>query len=61
MNDMEVGLLAAVLIGEPDVAMVELEARIRAAQLGADVAALDALIDDDLLFTGDSRPIPSAR
>jgi ketosteroid isomerase-like protein len=29
-----------------------LEAQLRAAQLGADVAALDRLIDDDLLFTG---------
>ena len=29
-----------------------LEAELRAAQLGADVAALDRLIADDLLFTG---------
>lgn len=44
--------LAAVLVGEPDDEIVGLEARLRAAQLGADVQALDALIDDDLLFTG---------
>ena len=41
-----------VLVGATDREIVTLEARIRAAQLGADVAALDALIDDDLLFTG---------
>ena len=44
--------MAAALIGAPDTEMVELEARLRAAQLGADVAALDALLTDDLLFTG---------
>lgn len=32
--------------------IVALEARLRAAQLAGDVAALGALIDDDLLFTG---------
>jgi Domain of unknown function (DUF4440) len=52
MHDAEVRPLAAVLVGAPDAEIVELEARIRAAQLGADVAALDALIDEDLLFTG---------
>jgi len=35
---------------DPDTAT--LEAELRAAQLGADVAALDRLISDDLLFTG---------
>jgi ketosteroid isomerase-like protein len=35
---------------DPEIAA--LEAELRAAQLGADVAALDRLIDDDLLFTG---------
>ena len=44
--------LATVLLGEPDPEIVELEARLRAAQLAADVAALDALIAEDLLFTG---------
>ena len=44
--------LNAVLVGTPDSEIVDLEARLRAAQMGADVAALDALVDDDLLFTG---------
>ena len=44
--------LATVLLGEHDPEIVELEARLRAAQLAADVAALDALIAEDLLFTG---------
>jgi ketosteroid isomerase-like protein len=52
MHDPDVTQLAAVLVGEPDPEIVELEARIRAAQLAADVPALDALISDDLLFTG---------
>ena len=37
---------------EPDAEIAALEAELRAAQLGADVAALDRLIADDLLFTG---------
>jgi ketosteroid isomerase-like protein len=37
---------------DPDTDIVSLEAELRAAQLGADVAALDRLISDDLLFTG---------
>jgi len=44
--------LATVLLGEADPEIVELEARLRAAQLAADVAALDRLIAEDLLFTG---------
>ena len=38
--------------GHVDPDIVACEARIRAAQLAADVAALDALIADELLFTG---------
>ena len=38
--------------GAPDSEIVALEARLRAAQLAADVGALDALIADELLFTG---------
>ncbi len=45
-------VLADVLVGAPDPEVVALEARIRAAQLRADVRALDALLADDLLFTG---------
>ncbi len=41
-----------VLVGAPDPEIVELEGRLRAAQLAADVAALDALIAEDLLFVG---------
>ena len=46
------GSLAAVLVGTPDHEIVELEARLREAQLSANVAELTALIDDDLLFAG---------
>ena len=44
-----------VLVGEPTsriMDIVKCEADIRAAQLAADTAALDALISDELLFTG---------
>lgn len=44
--------LAAVLVGPQDAEIVALEAQIRAAQLAADVGALDRLIADELLFTG---------
>jgi len=44
--------LSAALVGAPDPEIVELETRLRTAQLAADVAALDALIADDLLFVG---------
>jgi hypothetical protein len=44
--------MAAVLVGDADPEIVALEARLRAAQLDADVAALDALIAERLLFTG---------
>ncbi len=42
----------AVLSGPADPDIVALEARLRAAQLDADVHALDALISENLLFTG---------
>ena len=44
--------LHAVLVGASDPVIVALEAELRAAQLTADVAALDRLISEDLLFTG---------
>ena len=44
--------LQAVLVGPDDPEVVELEAEIRAAQLAADVEALDRLIAEELLFTG---------
>ena len=44
--------LMAAVAGAADPEIVALEVRLRAAQLAADVAALDALIADELLFTG---------
>jgi len=44
--------MAAVVIGPADPEIVGLEAALREAQLSADVAALDRLIADELLFTG---------
>lgn len=48
----DIDQLQAVLRGPADPEIVALEARIRAAQLAADVRALDALVGDELLFTG---------
>lgn len=48
----DVALLSAVLMGPPDPEIVALEARLRDAQLAADITALDGLIGDDLLFVG---------
>lgn len=44
--------MQAVLVGPADPELIALEARLRAAQLAADVAELDALIAEELLFTG---------
>jgi hypothetical protein len=52
MIDRDLTSLAAVVVGAPDPEILHLEARIRAAQLHADVPALDTLLADDLLFTG---------
>ena len=52
MTESDVAVMNTVLVGEPDTEIVALEARLRAAQLAADVSALDALIADELLFTG---------
>lgn len=41
-----------VLVGSADDEIVEREAELRAAQLNADVSALEQLIADELLFTG---------
>ena len=49
--------MEAVLVGDPDPEIVRLESRIRDAQLAADVEALDALIADELLFTGPTGEI----
>lgn len=52
MHQPDLDRMAKVLVGAPDAEIVALEARVRAAQLSADVGALDALIAEDLLFTG---------
>ncbi|HVE33312.1 MAG TPA: nuclear transport factor 2 family protein [Gemmatimonadaceae bacterium] len=44
--------VSAALVGESDAEIVSLEIRLRSAQLRADVAELDALIDENLLFVG---------
>jgi ketosteroid isomerase-like protein len=52
VSDADVAAMRAALVGPADDEIVALESRLRAAQLAADVAALDALIADELLFTG---------
>lgn len=52
MSEADTAPLAAVIVGPPAPEIVEVEARLRIAQLTADVAALDALISEDLLFAG---------
>ncbi|HSQ28888.1 MAG TPA: nuclear transport factor 2 family protein [Gemmatimonadaceae bacterium] len=52
MNHPDVAMIEAVLIGPADPEIAACEAQMRAAQLAADVPALDRLIADDVLFTG---------
>ena len=52
MTELQIALMEAVLIGSPDPEIIACEAQLRDAQLHADVAALDRLIADELLFTG---------
>jgi ketosteroid isomerase-like protein len=52
MSDADLTVMEAALVGAADAEIVACEAQIRAAQLGADVPALDRLIADELLFTG---------
>jgi ketosteroid isomerase-like protein len=52
MNEIDTSALGQVLVGIADQEIVVLEARIRIAQLSADLTALEDLISDDLLFTG---------
>ena len=51
-TDADLTRMQAALVGPADPVVVALEARLRAGQLAADVDALDALISEDLLFTG---------
>lgn len=52
MSNVDVHALESVSVGVADREILELEAALRAAQLGADVEALDRLISEELLFTG---------
>jgi ketosteroid isomerase-like protein len=52
VHEAEITSVAAVAHGPVDREIVEMEARLRAAQLAADVGALDALLAEALLFTG---------
>jgi hypothetical protein len=52
MDDSDLAVVANALVGDPDPEIIALEAWLRVAQLAADVAALDALLADELLFTG---------
>ncbi len=52
MTSPDVAPMEVALVGAADPEIVALEARIRTAQLDADVATLDSLIADALLFTG---------
>lgn len=61
MNTPDIARMDAARIGAPDPEIVALEARLRAAQLGADVGALESLISDDLLFTGPDGQLATKR
>jgi ketosteroid isomerase-like protein len=52
MTDDDLITMRSVLLGGADDEIVALEAELRAAQLAADVAVLDRLIADELLFAG---------
>jgi ketosteroid isomerase-like protein len=52
MNELDTAAFDQAVTGMADQEIVILEARIRAAQLSADLTALEDLISDDLLFTG---------
>ena len=52
MSDAERSRMQSVVVGAADPEIVALEAELRRAQLDADVATLDRLIADELLFTG---------
>jgi ketosteroid isomerase-like protein len=54
VNSTETHSIQSVLVGTLDPQIVDLESRLRSAQLSADVAALEELISDDLLFAGPS-------
>jgi ketosteroid isomerase-like protein len=51
--------LHTVLLGQPAPEIVAVEAQLRAAQLAGNVAALESLISEDLLFTGQDGQLGS--
>jgi ketosteroid isomerase-like protein len=57
----DVAPLTNALVGAPDPEIVTLEHRLREAQLAADVAALDALLAEDLLFAGPDGRLATKR
>ena len=61
MNNIDTTAFDQALVGTDtdDQEIVILEARIRVAQLGADLTALENLISDDLLFTGPAGQLGS--
>jgi ketosteroid isomerase-like protein len=52
MNDVDLSIMQAIADDSVPPDIVRAEARLRMAQLTGDVSALDALIAEDLLFTG---------
>ena len=52
MTHEDLATMRSVLVGDADDEIVAREVELRAAQLAADVAALDRLIADELLFAG---------
>lgn len=52
MNDTDLASMQRVLVGADHPEVIACEARLRAGQLAGDVAALDALLAEELLFTG---------
>jgi ketosteroid isomerase-like protein len=52
MNAVDIISLENILVGDADLEIVALEARLRNAQLNADLTTLENLIADNLLFTG---------
>ena len=52
MNEADYSRMQSVVLASADPEIVALEAELRRAQLDADVATLDRLIADELLFTG---------
>lgn len=59
VDDSVLAPMYAIAPRDADPAIVAAEAKLRAAQLSADVATLDALIADDLLFTGPDGQLAS--